>query len=299
MKGSRRGVVLLGVPSAAGAGAPGIEQAPRALREAGLIAALAERGQRVVDLVDLSLFPFRPEPGRPRSRNAAVVACAIAATADEVAGVSPDRLLLVLGGGCSLLAGVVQGLARRDGHAPGVVLIDAHADLNTPETTGSGLLDGMALSLALGEALAELWTRDVPRARPEETALLAYRELDPPERVRLGALALALSASAVHQSGIAVVAERTLAVTGSGRLVVHLDVDALDPTVMPAKDGSPPGPGLTRVELDDLLARLLASPRAAALLVTGFNPSRDPDRRWARLLSAILSEALSRDVDPA
>ena len=77
-------VAVFGVPTAAAAFAPGPERGPFALREAGLLTALRAQGATVVNLSDLSLFPFREDADHPRSRNAAVVACAVAAAGDEM-----------------------------------------------------------------------------------------------------------------------------------------------------------------------------------------------------------------------
>ena len=72
-------VAVFGVPTAAGGRAPGLERAPFALREAGLLGDLRATGARVVNLSDLSLFPYRDDPGHPQARNAEVVECAVRA----------------------------------------------------------------------------------------------------------------------------------------------------------------------------------------------------------------------------
>jgi arginase len=286
---SRR-IVILGVPAAAGASRPGVEGAPRALREAGLVGAMGRAGLEPIDLVDLSLFPFREDPDHPRARNAAGVACAIRATADEMTRALPEGFTLVLGGGCSLLAGVVAGVRRHCGRSPGVVLLDAHADFNTEATSPSGLLDGMALALALGLGPDEIRAGDEgPWVEPRAVAVVGWRELDPEERAALPRLGTALSAVDARLAGAPEVARRVLAGMPAGPFVVHVDADVLDPAVMPAKGGSPPGPALERDELEDLLKRLLADERATALLVTGFDPALDADGRGARLLVDLLA----------
>jgi arginase len=81
---------------------------------------------------------------------------------------------------------------------------------------------------------------------------------------------------------------------GDGPILVHLDVDVLDPVEMPAKDGFTPGEGLSWPELSDLLTRLLASPRVAALELAEYNPEKDPDGSSARKLVDLLARAISR-----
>jgi len=291
MSGARK-VVLLGVPSAAGASRAGLEAAPRALREAGLAAALRRVGCEVVDLVDLALFPFVPDAEHPRARNVSGVACALRATADEMTRALPEGFTLVLGGGCSLLAGVVAGVRRHLGRPPAVVLVDAHGDLNTPETSPSGFLDGMGLALAQGsgpEALAAL--DEGPWVSPRETALVGWRELDPGEREMLPRLAAALSAQELLSVGGEGASRRVRAALPAIPLVVELDVDVMEPAVMPAKGASPPGAALSPLEVQELLGHLLADARAQALLVTGYDPALDADGGAARTLVELLAQA--------
>jgi arginase len=288
---SRR-IVILGVPAAAGASRGGVEGAPRALREAGLMTAMDRAGLQAIDLVDLALFPFREDRDHPRARNAPGVACAIRATADEMTRALPEGFTVVIGGGCSLLAGVVAGVRRHFGRPPGVVLLDAHADLNTEATSPSGFLDGMALALALGLGPDEIRTSDKgPWVEPQAVALVGWRELDPGEREALPRLGTALSAAEARRVGAPEVARRVLAGLPPAPFVAHLDADVLDPAVMPAKGASPPGPALEEDELDDLLKRLLADERAAALLVTGFDSTLDADGHGARVLVDLLAGA--------
>src|SRR6185295_20271202 len=93
-------VAVFGVPTAAGGRGPGVERAPFALRAAGLLSSLKALGATVVNLSDLSLFPYRDDPEHPRARNAEVVACALRATADEMTRALPEGFTLVLGGDC-------------------------------------------------------------------------------------------------------------------------------------------------------------------------------------------------------
>jgi arginase family enzyme len=178
------------------------------------------------------------------------------------------------------------------------VFIDANADLNTPETTPSGYLHGMALALALGRGdpavLAALGSG--PAVQPAHVALVGFRELDPGERAPLGELGLALPASAASKLGMRVTA--ALALEGvensDGPVVVHLDVDAIDPAEMPAHDVTTPGPALSLAEVSDLVTALVASPRVVALEVAEYNPARDPEAIHARKLVDLIARAVAR-----
>lgn len=289
-------VAVFGVPTAAGARAPGTSRAPLALREAGLLEALRATGLRVVNLSDLSLFPFREDADHPRARNAEVVACAVRTAADEMTRALAEGFTLVLGGDCTLAAGTVAGARKALGAPVGLVFLDADADLNTPETTPSGYLNGMALALALGRGPEEVTGAGGLRraVAPEHVALVGFRALDPGERAPLGDLGLALPAEAARKLGARAAAALALdgVANGDGPVLVHFDVDLIDPAEMPAKDPLTPGVGLSWAEAADLLTALVASPRVVALEVTEFNPERDPDGTCARRLVEILARAV-------
>jgi arginase len=291
-------VAVFGVPTAAAARGPGMERAPFALREAGLLSRLRASGTTVVNLSDLSLFPYRDDPEHPRARNAEVVSCAVRAAADEMTRALPEGFTVVLGGDCTLAAAVAAGAGTALREAVGLVYVDANADLNTPETTPSGYLDGMALALALGRGpepvLAALGS--APAVQPAHVALLGFRELDPGEREPLGDLGLALPASAARKLGMRVTAALALdgVENGDGPVVVHLDVDAIDPAEMPAHDVVTPGTALSLSEVSDLVTALVASPRVVAFDIAEFSPQRDPDGTHGRKLVDLIVRAVAR-----
>lgn len=291
-------LAVFGVPSAAGGRSPGLARAPLALREAGLLEALRAVGPRVVNLSDLSLFPYRADPDHPRARNAEVVACAVRTAADEMTRAVREGFTLALGGDCTLAAGIVGGTSAALGEPAGLVFLDAEADLNTPETTLSGYLNGMALALALGRGPQEVVEAagSAPAVRAEHVSLIGFRALDHGERRALGDLGLALPAVAARTLGMTTTA--ALAFDGvenhDGPVVVHLDVDVLDPFEMPAKSPLTPGPGLSWAELSDLLTALVASPRVVALHVAEYDPDFDPDGSCARKLVELLARAIGR-----
>jgi arginase len=291
-------IAVVGVPSAAGAAGPGPERAPFALREAGLLERLRQTGARVVNLSDLSLFPYREDREHPRARNAEVVACAVRATADEMTRALAEGFTVVLGGDCSLAAGVVGGARVALGRPVGLVYLDANADLNTPETTPSGRLHGMALALALGRGAREVVEAagPAPAVQPGHVALVGFRELDPGERRVLGDLGLALPAMAARRLGMRATAALALdaIANGDGPLVVHLDVDVIDPAEMPAKGTQTGGQALSLAEVSDLVTALVASPRTVALEVSEYQPDRDSDGASARRLVELIGRAVAR-----
>ncbi len=291
-------VAVFGVPTAAGGRASGLERAPFALREAGLLRDLRALGPRVVHLSDLSLFPYRDDPEHPHARNAEVVECAVRAAADEMTRALDEGFTIVLGGDCTLVAGTVAGASRKLGQPVGVIYIDADADLNTPDTSPSGYLSGMALALALGRGPEAVTSAGgpPPAVIPDHVALVGFRAVDPGERPALGDLGLALPASAARRLGMRVAAALALDGVGNedGPILVHLDVDVIDAAEMPAKQYLTPGSGLALAEVSDLLTAIVASPRVIALEVTEYDPSRDPQGEHARKIASLIVRAAGR-----
>jgi arginase len=292
-------VAVFGVPSAAGARSSGVSQAPLRLREAGLLDALRANGATVVNLSDLSLFPFRDDPEHAKARNAEVVACAVKTAADEMTRAMAEGFTVVLGGDCTLVAGVVAGARRHLGQDVGLVYLDADADLNTPETTPSGFLHGMALALALGRGPAEVVAAmgPPPYLQPDHVSLVGFRALDAGERAPLGDLGLALPAHPARRLGMTAAAALALdgVGNGDGPVVVHVDVDVIDPKDMPAKAVLAPGEALGFEEVADLLTRILASPRVVALLVCEYEPDRDDaGLTCGRRIVELVSRAVAR-----
>jgi arginase len=285
-------IAVFGVPSAAGGSGPGMERGPFALRSAGLLDALRSGGRRVVNLSDLSLFTFDGDVRSPGSVTKA--ACAAAAAADEMTRALAEGFALLLGGDCSLVVGAVAGVARARGGPVGLVYLDANADLNTPDTSPTGCLAGMALATALGRGPGELSSIARPSVDPDHVALVGFRALDRGERSRIADLGLALPAVASRSLGMRATA--ALALDGvnnaDGPVLVHLDVDLLGPGEMPTKASLTPGQGLSWDEASALLAALVASPRVVALEVAEFDPTGDPEGASARRVVELLARAV-------
>ena len=298
MAGSK--VAVVGVPSSAGARRGGAERAPFALREAGLLEALRAAGATVVNLSDLSLFPFRSDDANPRARNVEVVACAARAAADEMTRALKEGFTVLLGGDCALAVGTLGGARAALGQPVGVIWVDANADLNTPDSSPSGILNGMALALALGRGPAEVAAAGgvPPAVAPSHVALLGFRELDPGERAPIADLGLALPAVAIKKVGPR--ASAALALDGvendDGPVLVHFDVDVIDPAENIPASTLTPGTGLTFAEASDLLTALLASPRVVALQVTEYQPDADPEARGAGRLVELIARAVGRHI---
>jgi arginase len=296
---------LIGVPTSAGTHGPGQEKAPQALRRAGLVERLRGAGLEVEDHGDLPTTRYQAHAPDPRQRNLDGVVEVAGRVADRVhAALDRGQRPLVLGGDCTITLGVVAGFARH-GDDVGLLYFDGDADLSTPATTGSGILDAMVVAHLLGEGaptLAGVGPRP-PLLAPDRLLLFGYDDPDdlgapqqallarhapaawPATRVR----AVAGGPSAAAAAALAELEAR------SGTVLVHFDVDVVDSGDLPLANFPHFGQGLS---LDDAFACLdafLASPRLGGLVVTEVNPDHDPGGQLARLVDGLVA-ALARQA---
>jgi arginase len=185
-----------------------------------------------------------------------------------------DGFTLILGGDCSVLLGSLHGLKRNRDLA--LVFIDAHSDFNTVETTETGAVAGMDLSLATGRGRSDLarLRGDEPLVRDEHVVAVGVREGD----FDGTGIRTARSASEV------------LEMLGDRDFFVHVDADVLDPSSLPFVD-SPTPDGLDPDALVNLLRPLVRHPRAIGMELTIYDPRHDRDGRGAELLVGILERA--------
>ncbi|MEV4410303.1 arginase family protein [Catellatospora sp. NPDC049609] len=276
-----RELVVVGAPTSAGSYAPGQEAAPRVLRELGLIDQLRAAGRRVRDAGDGPVQVWSPDRHHPHVQNLAAVTRAVAAVAEQVAAaLEADADVLVLGGNCTVALGVMSALTAHDPDA-GLLYVDRHFDLNTPQSTTDGALDwmGLAHALDLPDAAEPLVSAlgHRPLLTPAQLFYLGveYAAATPWEREQAEHLGLRWSSSAALAAEPAAQATRALAALPPGDLAVHLDVDVLDFTDAPlaeSTDGRNTGPSL-----DSLRAALRIAcrdPRFRVLSIGELNPAR-------------------------
>ena len=187
---------------------------------------------------------------------------------------------LVLAGNCITAAGVLASLPAE---TTGIVWLDAHGDLNTPETTRSGFLDGMALSVALGrcwEALAGTVDGFSPITE-EKVLLVGARDLDPAEREYLERSRVHhLSPDAVRGNALA---DALDALAGRVQQVyLHVDLDVHDPSEGAANAFAAPG-GLTASEVRRVAGEVAARIPIAAASITAYDPTHDADGRMLEI----------------
>ena len=272
---------MIGVPTSAGAFAPGQEQAPAALREAGLLRGLREAGCEVHDHGDREPWRWRPDRDNRRAQNLGKVVEIVRDTADRVAeAAGAGEVTLVLGGDCTVGIGSVAGHVAA-GERVGLVYFDTHADLNVPASVLPGTLDWMGMAHMLGEegAADELVAVGPkrPLLNPDQVVLLAWgpEQAEPHEREaieRLGLEAIPVDRVVADPAGAAADA-RSFLEDRVDRVVVHFDVDVIDFTDTPLSENTGRNEGLPYAVAIEALAVLLASPRLAGLTITELNPA--------------------------
>ena len=300
-----RRVVVIGVPTSAGAFAPGQEQAPAALREAGLVEALAAAGLDVEDDGDREVWRWRPDRDEPRAQHAALVAAIARETAERVANGAffsdseknaPTPVTLVLGGDCTVGVGTVAGQLAGRGDV-GLIYFDTHTDLNVPDAVREGALDwmGMAHMLAEPGARPELvWVGPrAPLLRDDQVLLFGWgpEQATGFERAaieRRGLERIAVDEVAADPAGAAARALASLEARCE-RLLVHFDVDVVDFTDAPLSENTGRNEGLPLATVLAALEVLLAAPKLAALTITELNPAHSEEGGEAieRLVAAV------------
>ena len=296
---------VLGVPLDLGAGRRGVDMGPSAFRIAGLVEHLKELGLDAQDRGDIST-PIREAvtSGDPARKFAPAIASVCRELHERsLQSLTQGAVPLVLGGDHSIGAGSVSATATathaRTGLPLGLLWVDAHGDMNTPETTPSGNVHGMPLAALLGGEPRELVNFTMrPVVRPEYTVLLGLRNIDARERTRILASGVhVFTMTDIDRLGIAAIAERALAIvtTGTGGVHVSFDIDVCDPTIAPGV-GTPVRGGLDYREAHLLMEVIAESGRLTALDLVEVNPTLDLRNTTAELGVELALSALGKRI---
>ena len=297
---SPRGVAIIGVGLDLGQGRRGVDMGPSAIRYAGLGDKLSAIGIDVADLGNVATaLPETVAPGSERARFLAEIKAACERVAGEVAAAAGGgRIPLVLGGDHSVALGTVGGMASRDG-AGAAIWLDAHGDLNTPETTPSGNVHGMALAALLGRATegfeSDAWP--LPALDPARTSLVGVRSLDDGERQAVADLGLAVhTMSELDRRGVEeVVREALERAQGAAFVHVSLDMDVVDPDVAPGV-GTPVQGGLSFREAHLAMELIAESELLDSLEIVEVNPILDRQNETAALAVELAASALGARI---
>jgi arginase len=291
-------VALIGAGLDLGAGRRGVDMGPSAIRYAGLQERIVQLGRACVDWGDVAAaLPEATEIGDPRARYLE----SIKRSCEHVAALVADAresgyLPLVLGGDHSIALGTLGGLANT--HGPGAVLwVDAHGDLNRPETSPTGNVHGMPLAAAFGVAGDSFATDAWPIRSLERAALVGVRSLDEGERALIHELDVRVfTMSDIDRTGIEPVLREALAfLEGAAFLHVSLDLDAVDPMFAPGV-GTPVRGGLSYREAHLAAELVAASGLLDSLELVEVNPVLDRENETAELAVELAASALGARI---
>jgi len=273
---------------------------PSALRLARLAESLTAIGHRVTDLgnVEVPVAESLVEPATSLggARYATTIAATCEAAASRLASsVAEGSVGIALGGDHSISMGTVPGLAR--GRRTGLLWIDAHSDVHTPETSASGNVHGMPGAHLLGLGNAELQPADGWRVLPSDLVYIGLRSVDPPEREAIRRLGItAFSMKEIDQLGIAAVAAAALErLEEVDRLHVSFDADSLDPTIAPGV-GTPVSGGLSYREAHLLMELLADDGRVQSIDLVEVNPILDVGNKTAKIVVEVAASLMGKRI---
>ena len=232
-------IALIGAPSSAAAFSVGTEKAPAALRAAGLAEKLQAAGYEITDFGDCAPRYFADDEEHRRARNLTeIVAGLHDLKARAELAVKSGALVLVLGGDCAQVIGLLSGARRYYKHI-NLLWFDRDADLNTPASTPSGRIDGMVVAHAIGRGAPELvrfWSES-PLVREPDVTLFGLERLDPPERELLAKSPMRHNYAAdITAKGASRAAHEALAQVHADtrEFILHLDLDVIAQEELPA-----------------------------------------------------------------
>jgi arginase len=302
---SRKAVSILGVPLGYGASMAGVDMGPAALRVARLNQRVGSLGYSVRDLGDLRLDRPHviPEP-HDRLKYVQEIRSACEQLAKNVEEImEAGEFPLVLGGDHSIAIGSMAGMAsycRKRNEPLGLIWFDAHADMNTPETTPSGNIHGMPLAALLGYGVPELTHVGgfTPKVDPSTVVHIGARDIDAGERELIRKLGIRFfTMREIDERGMAACMDEAINIAGTGGsgYSVTFDVDALDPGDAPGSGTLVRG-GLTYREAHLGMEKIAEAGGMRSLEVVEINTALDVNNKTAELGVELILSALGKTI---
>ena len=298
-------IAVIGAPMDLGAGRRGVDMGPSALRIARLRSRLTELGYEVEDLGNVTVDQPESSPGgSPKARYLPQIAHTCTRLSEMVeAAMDRGRAPLVLGGDHSIAVGTIAGVARhyyRQRRRLGLIWIDAHADMNTPDSSPSGNIHGMPLACVTGSGPGELTglAGPVPMIEPANVAVVGLRSVDEIERLNVrGTGVHAFTMRDIDERGMTTVMQQAIHAASSGTAGFHLsfDMDAVDPSEAPGVGTPVPG-GLTYREAHLAMEMIGDSGLMTSMEVVEVNPVMDTANRTALLAVELMMSALGKRI---
>ena len=296
---------IIGVPLDLGGNRRGTDMGPSAFRIAGIGEQLTKLGRTVVDKGDIvTPIPETKGPGDIRKRYVKEIAkVCVKLYQTSLASLEEGAIPIVLGGDHSLGAGSVAAAAayqRKRGKTLGLIWVDAHGDMNRPDTSDSGNVHGMPLAALLGPEPAELARigGETPAVLAANTVLVGIRNLDEIEKqlVRQSQVHV-FTMKEVDRMGITQVMERALALAGDGTGGIHVsfDLDVCDPSIAPGVGTAVKG-GLDYREAHVVMEMAAESGRLTSLDLVEVNPTLDMRNTTAELGTELALSAMGKRI---
>ena len=296
---------ILGVPLDLGQSRRGVDMGPSAVRVAGLEARLEALGHVVEDGGNIAVaIPEQKKEGDPHAKYLKEITATCTKHAETVLKtLEAGKFPLVLGGDHSVAAGTVAGVAefyRKQQHRIGLIWIDAHADINTPETSPSGNVHGMPLAAILGLGPAELANifNFFPKVQRENCVLIGVRDVDAREKENIRKAGIeAYTMRDIDERGMRTVIEEALRIAGRGTAGYHvsLDMDWIDPEDAPGV-GTPVRGGASYREAHLAMEIIADHGRMVSFEIVEVNPVIDEHNRTANLAVELSLSALGKKI---
>ena len=299
-------IAIIGAPLDLGAGRRGVDMGPSALRVAGIGRRIAELGYDVEDLgnVPVQQAESLSDAGPPNAKYLHQIAATCTRLGDLVAqAMNNGKAPLVMGGDHSIAAGTIAGVARhfRNNEAKiGLVWIDAHTDMNTPEISPSGNVHGMPLACCMGLGPAELveLLGFSPKIDPRNVALVGIRDVDITERQIVRQTGVhTFTMRDIDERGMSAVMREAISIAMLGTAGFHLslDMDFVDPQHAPGV-GTPVRGGGTYREAHLAMEMINDSGGMVSMEVVEVNPVIDERNRTAELAVELVLSALGKRI---
>jgi arginase len=301
----KKAVSVLGVPLGYGASMAGVDIGPAALRVARLHQRIARLGYTVDDRGDLRLERPRTHPAEDENlKYVREISSACEELAAEVEAIlAADQLPLILGGDHSIAIGSFSGAAsyyKKQQQTLGLIWFDAHADMNTPESTPSGNIHGMPLAALLGYGTPELVNVAgfAPKLDPRLTAHVGARDIDQGERELINKLGIRFfTMREIDERGMSACMDDAIAIASGGTAgyAVTFDVDVLDPGDAPGSGTLVRG-GLTYREAHLGMEKVAEAGGMRALEIVEINTALDVNNKTAELGVELILSALGKTI---
>jgi arginase len=296
---------VIGVPLDLGQSRRGVDMGPSAVRVAGLEARLEAIGHVVEDGGNVAVaIPEQKKEGAAHAKYLKEITATCTKSADLVLKtLEAGKVPLVLGGDHSVAAGTVAGVAefyRRQNQKIGLIWIDAHSDMNTPESSPSGNVHGMPLAAIMGLGPAELGNiyNFSPKVHPENCVLVGIRDVDAFEKENIRKAGVEVfTMRDIDERGMRSVMEEALRMAGRGTAGYHvsLDMDWIDPEDAPGV-GTPVWGGATYREAHLAMEIIADHGRLLSLEIVEVNPVIDEHNQTADLAVELSLSAFGKKI---